>query len=266
MNNSHARYWNELADEYNRSIRITTSDFHYGPLIPGDSELKLLPEKLNGLRCLEFACGAGQNSIYLARQGAICTAADISGKQLDSGRKLAATEQVDIDWQLLSMEELVSALPGRFELIHSSYGLPFATDPQKLIAGLSEMLEPQGILLFSTPHPLFSGEWLELDGDPGLFLQNYFSPEPDIRTDASGHELCRSNAYPISKISTWLHDAGMIIERILEPLPCSNPPYASEIWEEYRGQFNYIPGAIIFKAVKLDQHATNAARTRLNDS
>ena len=72
------QYWEEIAAAYQTETVISTDDFHYGPLIAGDSTLKLLPETLEGLDCLEVGCGGAQNSIYLAKHGANCTAVDIS--------------------------------------------------------------------------------------------------------------------------------------------------------------------------------------------
>jgi hypothetical protein len=37
-------YWDSIAENYHVAINITLDDFHYGPLVPGDSKLKLLPE------------------------------------------------------------------------------------------------------------------------------------------------------------------------------------------------------------------------------
>ena len=90
------QYWNEIADAYQAETVISTDDFHYGPLIAGDSTLKLLPETLQGLDCLEVGCGGAQNSIYLAKHGAECPAVDISKKQLQFARRLAKRSDVGI--------------------------------------------------------------------------------------------------------------------------------------------------------------------------
>ena len=37
------RYWDGLSDHYQRVMEISTDDFHYGPQIPGESRLHLLP-------------------------------------------------------------------------------------------------------------------------------------------------------------------------------------------------------------------------------
>ena len=51
-------YWNTIADAYQQETHISTDDFHYGPLLPGDRELHLLPDVLEGLTCLEVGSGA----------------------------------------------------------------------------------------------------------------------------------------------------------------------------------------------------------------
>jgi len=47
-------YWDLLAPHYQEQTEISVDDFHYGPLLPGDRELGLLPASLDGLRCLEL--------------------------------------------------------------------------------------------------------------------------------------------------------------------------------------------------------------------
>src|SRR5665811_856159 len=68
-----------------------TEQLHYGPLCPSEESLMLLGE-VTGKKILELGSGAGQNSIVLAKQGADCTAVDISDKQLEHGRQMADSE------------------------------------------------------------------------------------------------------------------------------------------------------------------------------
>ncbi|MCF6174571.1 MAG: methyltransferase domain-containing protein [Victivallaceae bacterium] len=244
-----ARYWDDLSDEYCLATVISTNDFHYGPLLPGDAELCLLP-KLNGIKCLEIGCGAAQNSVFLASQGGCCTAIDISAELLKAAGKLADTNKVTIELHRMPMEEIANLGSRQFDLIHSSYALPFAADPGDVITQAAKLLSPGGQLIFSTIHPLFAGEWLELDGIDGLFLENYFNPPIDCRFDDAGNEIARSNAYPIGKMCDWIMNAGLSIERILEPYPSNNPPYYSKAWNELRPQMENIPASIIFSARK----------------
>ena len=305
---SSARYWDDLAKLYQSETRISTTDFHYGPLLPGDSTLGLLPsigkndaanfqcsEKNMGggsasFQTLELGCGAGQNSIFLAKQGAQCVAIDISEEQLAHGRKLAKKENVDVDFRCLSMDSLedlqhpprpagtppqegsdkiplhgrggqseAMAGVGLFDLIHSSYALPFSADPAKVIADSAAMLKPGGTLLLTTGHPLYAGEWLDIgDGEDGVFLPDYFRPEPDVRMSMDDKTMNAAQYWPISQIAEWMHEAGLVIERLLEPAPLPIPdmsekeirahvPYESRDWRALYEQLARIPVVIIFK-------------------
>jgi 2-polyprenyl-3-methyl-5-hydroxy-6-metoxy-1,4-benzoquinol methylase len=246
--NHSADYWDDLAKVYQEETSISCDDFHYGPLIPGDCELGLLPESLNGLKCFEFAAGAAQNSIFLASQGAKCTASDVSSKQLKYADELCKRYQVEVNLQCLSMQEIKQAEGGPFDLVHSAYGLPFTDTPGKVIADCAAILKPGGILLFSIPHPIFSGEFLQIDDTTGIFMANYFNIPPETRHDNSGQEIESSNYYNLEQLSTWLIQSGFTIEAIKEPRPVQLPPYTSKVWEEYREQFNKFPGTLIIKA------------------
>ena len=259
---SSARYWDDLTDLYQRETRISTNDFHYGPLLPGDSTLGLLPP-VSQRRCLEFGAGAGQNSIFLAKQGAECIATDISEKQLAQGRALAKKEPIEVDFRCVSMDSLREDLQGEnaFDLIHSSYALPFAADPAQVIADAAALLNPTGTLLLTTGHPLYAGEWLDIGNDEeGVFLPNYFQLEADVRMSLDDQTLNAAQYWPISKITEWMHDAGFVIERMLEPAPLPIPdmteqeilekvPYDSADWRTLYPQLTRIPVVVIFKAV-----------------
>jgi len=257
---SSARYWDDLAQLYQKETRISTCDFHYGPLLPGDSILGLLPP-VPQRSCLEIGSGAGQNSIFLAKQGAQCIAIDISEEQLAHGRKLAAKENVEVDFRCVSMDSLREGTlkDCAFDLIHSSYALPFAADPAKVIADCAALLKPNGTLLLTTGHPLYAGEWLDIgDGEDGVFLPNYFQLEADVRMSMDDKTMNAAQYWPISQIAEWMHEADLVIERVLEPAPMPIPkmseteilkqvPYESKGWRALYDQLARIPVVVIFK-------------------
>ena len=257
---SSARYWDDLAELYQKETRISTNDFHYGPLLPGDSILGLLPP-VPQRSCLEIGCGAGQNSIFLAKQGAQCIALDISEEQLAYGRKLAAKEKVDVDFRCVSMDTMGDL--GKFDLIHSTYALPFSADPQKAIADAAAMLKPGGTFLLTTGHPLYAGEWLDVgDGEDGLFLPDYFQPDPDVRMSLDDKTMSAAQTWPISTVAEWIRGANLTIDRLLEPAPMPTPemseaeirakvPYDSAGWRELYPQLCRIPVVLIFRCIAL---------------
>ncbi len=261
LSSTAARYWDELADRYQGETRISVEDFHYGPLLPGDRELGLLPKKLGGLRCLEIGCGAGQNSIYLARCGAEAHGVDISARQLAHARRLAAEVGQRIHLHEADMDELPEGL-GSFNLVHSAYGVPFSRDPGGLFRRMGELLRPGGRLVVSMGHPVYAGEWMEVDEDErGIFLTDYFHPSPDLREgEEEASESC-ARAYPLSEVVAWIHGAGLRLDDLREPRAqpveewseeeiAQRVPYYSEGWAGQAEELRRFPIVAIFSAVK----------------
>jgi len=254
----HAAFWDELAEEYQSETQISTDDFHYGPLLPGDKELQLLPKNVEGFHCLELGAGAGQNSIYLSKRGATCVALDISKEQLEFGRSLAKAEEIDLEFILADLDHLPE-FDQSFDLIHSAYGIPFSTHPEALIQHCADLLKPGGQLVFSMGHPVYAGEWLDLDDDQGIFLQSYFHPQPDVRE--SEESAVQAMAYPLSECISWIRKAGFQLQDLREPsaLPVdqmtaseieARVPYYSEAWVEQVNELSKFPVVVIFSAIK----------------
>lgn len=255
-----SHYWDHLAERYQRQTRISIDDFHYGPQIPGEATLHLLPTFQAGQTALELGCGGAQNSIWLARQGVICTAVDISAEQLRHARALAKAAKVKIRFVKTPLEHYTRRITERFTFIHSSHAMEFVDDPAKLVAQAAEQLLPAGTLMISTVHPLYNGEWVEGmddEGQPesmGLFLNSYFSPPDDIRMQ--GRRVAAiSRAYPVAAWFNWCRAAGLEVTRLAEPAavaPGTTPPYTSTAWTHHEGQLDEIPGTLIIVARKRD--------------
>lgn len=260
MSGSSRGYWDAIAGEYQRDTRIRVDDFHYGPLVPGDRELGLLPAKVAGLRCLELGCGGAQNSLYLATQGAECVACDLSGGQLATARRLNREYRTEVQLVQADLDHLPFRADSRFDLVHSAYALPFVREPDKLIRAAAERLVSGGVLLLSTAHPLAMGEWLEVDdGETGIFTQNYFQPAKDWRQEGDTEEVC--HAVPVSTLFGWVRSAGLVVDQLLEPAPQPRTvlsdralreqvPYWSEDWQERRDELSRIPFLLVLRAIK----------------
>jgi SAM-dependent methyltransferase len=252
--NAAVGYWDAMAEEYFSRTHISVQDFHYGPLLPGDRILRLLPSELTGKRCLELGCGGAQNSLVLARRGAACTAIDPSPAMLAHARRLAARHRQDITFRQSDMRHLPADLCNPFDLIHSVFAMSFVPAPEPVLADIAARLKPGGLVLISAPHPLWAGEWVQLaeehQGD-GLFLPDAFRLTDDTRQDAYGR--IRSRHWPLSRWFAAFANAGLAMERLLEPAPLPpsrlrRAPYWSEEWIEQHPQLCRIPVAVIFLA------------------
>jgi len=268
-------YWNTIAVAYQAKTTISVDDFHYGPLLPGDRELELIPRELAGLRTLELGCGAGQNSVYLASRGAGCTAVDVSEAQIAAGEKLAKEHGVTIDFRISALEELDPEALDSFDLVHSVFALPFVSEPAQTIRRAAACLSEDGVFLLSTVHPLFPCEWLEIDGEgDGLFVQDYFTPPVELEQGVDG-AMITSRTYPVSTICGWLHEAGLAIVRLLEPRPLPldemdeeqvrrRVPYYSPAWRELLPKTRHVPVALVLKCARIrgSMHDTTAQEKR----
>ena len=251
-------YWDALSPAYHRITRINSRDFHYGPQIPGESRLKILPPLRAGMSALELGCGGAQNSLWLARKGLTCTALDVSEKQLCHARKLAGAEKLEIKFIRGTIEDVPRTLRGAglFEFIHSSHAFEFVDDPCACVENAARLLKPGGTFMLSTVHPVYNGEWTALETDDenvewGRFLKNYFSPEDDCRDDHGGVKI-RSRAYPVSAWFGWLRGAGLDVTQLLEPRAIfKRAPYTSRDWAaNVEGELDAIPSTVIFLANK----------------
>ena len=248
-------YWDGISARYQGMMEISTDDFHYGPQIPGESRLRLLPPLRPGMRALELGCGGGQNSVWLARQGVVCDAFDISAAQLRHARALARREGVEIAFAKGGLDRWPARFRGPYDLVHSSHALEFADDPAGVVARAARVLAPGGTLAVSTVHPLYNGDWVEgvdeagLPDGMGLFLRNYFVPPDDVRRRRGRVEVI-SRAYPVSAWFKWMRAAGLDVVALEEPpeLQGAKPPYTSADWADTEGELAAIPGTLVIVA------------------
>ena len=108
--------WNTIANDYRSSIRISLDDVHYGPISPGEKELKLLGE-VEGKDILEIGCGGGQNAIALAKWGANSVGLDISEEQIKLAKTLASEQSVEVSFHVGNMENMTMFSDESFDII-----------------------------------------------------------------------------------------------------------------------------------------------------
>ncbi len=101
-----------------------------------------------GLRWLDVATGTGALALVAARGGADVTGVDLAPKLIETARRLAAEEGLDVRFEVGDAE----ALPvedASFAAVSSSMGLIFAPDHAAVARELARVCEPGGRIAFS---------------------------------------------------------------------------------------------------------------------
>jgi 2-polyprenyl-3-methyl-5-hydroxy-6-metoxy-1,4-benzoquinol methylase len=170
----------------------------------------LLPA-LAGLRVLDLGCGAGQLARHVAEAGAAeVTAIDVSERMLAVARADFAHPRVT--HRRLSIEE-ADFPAGRFDLVVSSLALHYVGDYAGLVGRIAGWLAPGGVLVFSTEHPIYTSRaehderTLDRYADEGVRERTWFV------------EGVRRYHRTVATLLNGLIDAGLRVERVVEPFP-----------------------------------------------
>jgi SAM-dependent methyltransferase len=130
-------FWDEHVPPLEQVVRR----FEKGP-DPNTKAMIDAVEPLRGMRVLDFACGAGLTSAFLAQRGALVTAIDISPASIERARQLS--QAVNLPVETIAGElsagtfspHSFDAVVGRFALHH--------VDLRKIAPVLHEILVPGG--------------------------------------------------------------------------------------------------------------------------
>jgi SAM-dependent methyltransferase len=262
-----ASAWNKISQSYQRRYQIGTSKVHWGPLCPSEDQLHLLGD-VNGKKIIEIGSGAGQNSIVLAKQGALATAYDISNEQLKQGKKLAREQKVKVDFVRGDFQRLKDHFNSdSFDIAMSAYALQYCNtldSMNRTFQQIHEILTTKGILVFSLDHPVRTiGYWEE--GTDRFVLDKYFDrsqKEWDYAFPETGVSArMRGSFKTISDIVNGVLQAGFKLEKLLEPEPVKqddnsqfgvNSRYGSQNKRDPYSldHLSRIPGTLIIKARK----------------
>lgn len=242
--------WSKAAAQYDEQTEISESEVHYGPLLPGESALKLLPE-IEGSRVLDLGCGAGHNLRALQHAGAASgLGIDFSGEQIRRARERlhdSRFELVNDDVTKFAFEQR-----GPFDLAISVFSIAFVPQPAGLLRRVADCLAPGGVLIISTDHPCRIGAWR----DGALHVTDWYADRTRRRLwEAPGAESVPFLHYvhDLSSLIGGIARAGLSIESLHEPPALAIPdldraPYRAPYYVARHEELARIPYTMILKA------------------
>src|SRR5262249_3068313 len=116
----------------------------------------------------------------------------------------------------------------RFDLVVSSLALHYVDDYASLVARIAGWLAPEGVLVYSTEHPIYTARlpgdgWvLDAAGERARWALDRYADE-GAREEAWFVSGVRKVHRTLATLINGLVDAGLRVERVVEPVP-------SEAW------------------------------------
>lgn len=260
--------WDQISDAYQSRYNISVDSYYYGPLCPNEEELQLLGNVTNK-SIIEVGAGAGQNSIYLAKNGAKCTALDISEKQINHGKRLAKENGVKVEYIVADFEELDTLLELQnrsFDIVVSSYALQYALSNRSLkktFTDIASLLRPDGLMVVSLDHPIRAHGWW--DSSNQFVLDKYFDTSPKVWDyvfpEANTKGTMIGSFKTLAEYTNAILMSGLNLKKILEPKPIKEDKYSNFGKKSKYGtnvkqdpfsfeHLSRVPGTIIFVANK----------------
>lgn len=145
---------------YNEYKEMRSTNLNANELIEIPIIKKMLPD-LKGKKILDLGCGNGTMSRYFIENGATkVLALDISQNMINEAKEKNSLE--GITYVIDGMENL-DKINEKFDLVFSSLAFHYVEDFNKLIKDISNLLNNNGVLLFSQEHPTVTATILNPD-------------------------------------------------------------------------------------------------------
>jgi len=219
--------WEERAAIH---ARESTGGYMLGRFRAGEDSLHAIEAAelgdIAGKRVLHLQCHIGQDTLSLARRGAIVTGLDFSKTALDVARRLSDETGLKAEFVQGTVDRAPELTPGPFDLVFTTWGtvcwLPDMSIWAKVIASV---LAPGGELYFADAHPGFNVlevcngrlvptyDYQTPAGRPLQFAnETTYTGDPTILSHPSTREWIHS----LSAVLGGLIDAGLTITMFRE--------------------------------------------------
>jgi SAM-dependent methyltransferase len=158
--------WDEVADDYHKSVGETGDSYHRTYVNPVLFELL---GNIKGRSILDIACGQGYLSRILARRGARVIGVDLSEKMLEIAQASEDSEALGVKYICCSSGHMSGVADASMDCIVSTFGFHDIKEIESTIKECSRVLKENGKLVFAIPHPLTYAR--RAQDEEGYYLQ-----------------------------------------------------------------------------------------------
>ncbi len=196
--------WNEATKAHNSHKGDQARFLREGGSTLFPEEVQLLGD-IRGKRLLHLQCNAGQDTLSLAKLGAICTGVDISDEAVAFATKLAERSHIPATFVRSDVYDYLDEAAGRgdqFDRVFSSYGaICWLSDLATWGRGIASLLGTGGRFVLVDFHPL-----------PNMFdehmkLEWPYSAPGQVFTEAAG--IGDYVAYSRGGLVPWGYEEGV---------------------------------------------------------
>jgi len=105
---------------------------------------------LNGKKVLDIGCGGGILAESMAQRGATVKGIDLGEAPLAVAKIHAKEQNLDIEYQSISAEEIASQETNTYDIVTCMEMLEHVPDPAAIVKACENLLKPDGHVFFST--------------------------------------------------------------------------------------------------------------------
>ena len=152
---------------------------------------------------IDVGCGGGILAEAMAERGAEVTGIDLGEKALTVARLHALDSGREIDYQMISAEDMAEAHAGEFDIVTCMEMLEHVPDPSSIIEACARLVKPGGRLYFST-----------LNRNPKSYLMAVVGAEYVLNLLPKGTHQYEKFIKP-SELNDWVESAGLEMHALI---------------------------------------------------
>lgn len=240
MSKGRDMYDNDVILENYKQLRDSTNSANYQE--ENDAIMSLCPD-LAGKSVIDLGCGKGGSCVTFSEMGASkVLGIDISKKMLDVAN--SNNKRENVSFMYLDMNN-IDQLNEKYDVAISSLSVHYIKDFRKLLHNIHDLLNDEGIFIFSQEHPLTTApiSGVHWTRDEKLNILHY--DLTDYRRDGERviswiidgvlkYHRC------FSEIINSIIEEGFIIDRMLEPVPTKELIEKLPYYEKSMHKPNYL--------------------------